>query len=84
MDMNSVRFLRPRRTRQSESRTSLITCPLCLRVLRGSEWVDAESVIRDIRSYDLADPPLQESAVCDFCSESIFSRREHPDEPLAA
>jgi hypothetical protein len=30
----------------------LIACSICLRVRRGSEWLDAEHVIRDIKSYD--------------------------------
>jgi hypothetical protein len=30
----------------------LIVCSICLRVRRGSEWLDAEYVVRDIKSYD--------------------------------
>jgi hypothetical protein len=84
MHMDLVQLSRFRRTsRQTESRTDLITCSLCLRVLRGSEWVDAERVIREIRSYELEAPPHLRDAVCEACAESIFSRRaEH--EPLAA
>jgi len=53
-------------------------------VLRGSDWVEAERVIRDIRSYELAAPPRLEWTVCELCSESIFNRRAQPDEPIAA
>jgi hypothetical protein len=81
MNTNRLRFLR---ARGAQPPTSLTSCPLCLRVLRGSEWVEAERVIRDIRSYELAAPPRLEAAVCDFCSQSIFSRRAQPDEPMAA
>jgi hypothetical protein len=71
-------------TQQTESGTSLITCSRCLRVLRGSEWMEAERVIGEIRSYELEAPPRLEPAVCDFCAEMIVSRRAHLDEPLAA
>jgi hypothetical protein len=75
------RFRRP--ARQTESRTDLITCSLCLRVLRDGQWMDAERVIREIRSYELETPPHLHDAVCEACVESIFSRRsEH--EPVAA
>jgi hypothetical protein len=71
-------------TQQTESRPTLITCSLCLRVLRGSEWLEAERVIGEIRSYELEAPPRLEPAVCDVCAESILNRRAHLDEPLAA
>jgi hypothetical protein len=69
---------------QTGSRTTLITCSLCLRVLRGSEWVDAERVIGELRSYEFDAPPQLEPAVCDFCADSILDRRAHLDEPVAA
>ena len=53
-----------RRTqRQRRSHDHLITCSLCLRVLRGSEWKDADQVIREIRSYELDALPRLDSAV---------------------
>jgi hypothetical protein len=84
MNRDLVQLSRFRRTsRQTESRTDLITCSICLRVLRGAEWVNAERVIREIRSYELGAPPHLHDAVCEPCAESIFSRRsEH--EPVAA
>jgi hypothetical protein len=72
------------RRRQRESRTELITCSLCLRVLRGSQWLEAEHVIREMRSYELDGPPHLGSAVCDVCAESIFTRRAQPGESIAA
>jgi hypothetical protein len=85
MDSDLIQLLRFRRTpRQTESRTDLTTCSLCLRVLRGSEWMEAERVIREMRSYELDAPPRLQSAVCDVCAEPIFSRRAHADEPIAA
>ena len=84
MHRDIVQLSRFRRTlRQPVSRTDLITCSICLRVLRGAEWVDAERVIREIRSYELDAPPHLHDAVCEACAESIFGRRaEH--EPVAA
>ena len=85
MDVDLFQSLPLRRTlRQAESRTDLITCSLCLRVLRGSEWTKAELVIREIRSFELEAPPRLRSAVCDSCAESIFSRRAQGGEPVAA
>ena len=85
MDSDLVHSLRLRRTqRQTESRHHLITCSLCLRVLRGSEWKDADQVIREIRSYELDALPRLDSAVCDVCAESIFSRRAQEGEAIAA
>jgi hypothetical protein len=61
----------------------LIACSVCLRVLRGTEWVEAEDAIRDLRTFALPAPPRLESAVCDHCTESIRRRREEPT-PTAA
>jgi len=47
---------------QKKSPTGLITCSICLRVHRGSEWTEAERVIREIRSYELDAPPRLQSA----------------------
>ena len=84
MAADQLRLPRTRHTQQTDARTTLITCSLCLRVLRGSEWIEAESVIGEIRSYELETPPRLEPAVCDFCADSILNRRAHLDEPLAA
>ena len=35
----------------------LIACPLCLRVRRGSEWIEAEHVMRRTCAYELEAPP---------------------------
>jgi hypothetical protein len=61
----------------------LIVCSICLRVRRGSEWLDAERVVREIRSYD-GDLPRLHGAVCDACSEAISRRRAAAQEALAA
>jgi hypothetical protein len=76
MDVDLLQHLRSRRTlRSTKQRTDLVTCSLCLRVRRGSEWREAEQVIRELRSYEFQSPPRLHSAVCEVCAESIFSRR---------
>jgi hypothetical protein len=62
----------------------LTACSVCLRVLSGTEWVEAEHAIRDLRSFALPAPPRLESALCDQCTESIRRRRREPKETLAA
>jgi hypothetical protein len=85
MDMDLLQLLRPRRVAaRAESRNGLITCSLCLRVLRGAEWIEAERAIRELRSYELEAPPRLESAVCDHCAEAILSRRARAAEAVAA
>ena len=83
MDVDFLQALTPG-TRQTQSETDLITCSLCLRVRQGSEWMEAEQVIRAIRSYELELPPRLQPAVCDSCAESIATRRAHASEPVAA
>jgi len=46
--------------------------------------MEAERVIRETRSFDLAAPPRLQSAVCDECAESIFSRRMQIADAVAA
>ena len=64
--------------------TDLVTCSLCLRVRRGSDWVDPEDVIAELRSYELESPPRLWPGVCDDCADAIFDRRARLDEPVAA
>jgi hypothetical protein len=61
----------------------LIACSICLRVRRSSEWLDAEDVIRDIKSYDDELPRLH-GAVCDDCAEAISRRRVDGEDAMAA
>lgn len=63
--------------------TDLTACSICLRVRRGSEWLDAEHVIRHIKSYEYELPRLN-GAVCDDCAETIFRRRADWKDALAA
>lgn len=59
-------------------------CSICLRVKRGSQWIEAERVIREGRTYDLVEPPRLANGVCDDCAVSIFRRRAEAEEPIAA
>jgi len=61
----------------------LIACSICLRVRRGSEWLDAEDVIRDVKSYEHELPRLR-GAICDSCAETISHRRADGVDALAA
>jgi hypothetical protein len=61
----------------------LIVCSICLRVRRGSEWLDAERVVRETSSYDRELPRLH-GAVCDACAEAISRRRASRQDAVAA
>lgn len=61
----------------------LIVCSICLRVRRGAEWLDAERVIAEIRSYD-AELPRLRGVVCDRCTSKISRRRDAGQDALAA
>ena len=63
--------------------TRLIVCSVCLDVLDGATWIEAERAIASLRSFELPAPPRLEAALCDRCVESIRLRRAHAQE-LAA
>jgi hypothetical protein len=60
----------------------LTLCSLCLRVRRDKEWIDAERVIREMRTYEHDTTPRLHGAICDGCVDAILRRRA--EEPLAA
>jgi hypothetical protein len=64
--------------------TDLVACSLCLRVRRGSAWVEPEDVISEIRSFELETPPRLLPAVCDGCADGILDRRAPLEETVAA
>ena len=70
------------RTRLTRGRLSLIACSRCLRVLRDAEWVDAETVIRELRSFEYEAPPRFEPVLCPICTLSIQLRRAQARVPL--
>jgi hypothetical protein len=63
---------------------ALTACSVCLRVLHGNDWVDAETVIRQFRSFDLGTTPRLKPALCGGCVRSLRERRARLAEPLAA
>ena len=84
MEADLVQSLRSWRVLRKTRSTDLTVCSLCLRVRRGSEWLEPEQVIRELRTYELDAPPDLNPGVCDLCAESIFSRRAQVDQPVAA
>jgi hypothetical protein len=69
---------------EGDAPSALTACSVCLRVLHGSDWVDAETVIRELRSFDLATAPRLGPALCDRCVRPLRGRRARPEERLAA
>ena len=57
------------------SSSELVTCSLCLRVRRGSAWIEAEAVIRELRSHERDTLPRLLRGVCDDCADAILERR---------
>ena len=74
--------MEPKRVPQRH--TKIAACSLCLRVRRGSAWVDAEAVIRELRTYELLSLPRLKPAVCDDCLAAILERRMQAEEAIAA
>jgi hypothetical protein len=72
------------RSLDDEVGESLVVCTLCLSVLRGASWVEAEEVIRELRSFELPELPRLVSGRCNDCSEEIQSRREESHRMAAA
>lgn len=69
-------------TRGNGGRLHLIACSRCLRVLRDEEWVPAETVIRELRSFDYEAPPRFEPVLCPVCTYSLQLRRAHTRVPI--
>jgi hypothetical protein len=65
-------------------RTDLVACSLCLCVQRGTAWVEAEHVIKELRSYELPTAPHLRPGMCDACADAIFGRRAQAAETIAA
>jgi hypothetical protein len=61
---------------------SLIACSRCLRVLRDQEWAQAETVIRELRSFEYQGPPHFEPVLCPICTLSIQLRRAQARVPV--
>ena len=54
---------------------SLVSCSLCLRVHRDSDWVDARDAIRRLRKFEVPTVVHLEPGLCDECADLIDRRR---------
>jgi hypothetical protein len=63
---------------------TLTACSLCLRVLQEDKWIEAETAILELRSFEHQAAPELEPALCVHCAEAIDRRRINMTEPLAA
>jgi hypothetical protein len=70
--------------RSRRRHAELAACSLCLRVHRGSAWVEAEDVIRELRSYELPTTPQLQPGICDSCADAILGRRARAAQTIAA
>jgi hypothetical protein len=62
----------------------MVACSRCLRVQRGSSWIEAEEIIRELRTYELVDPPRLRPGLCDYCAAALAVARTARAHPLAA
>ena len=53
----------------------IVACSRCLRVQRGSNWFEAEEIIRTLRSFELAETPKLLPGLCDRCRSAIDAMR---------
>jgi hypothetical protein len=67
-----------------QSRSSFVTCSVCLRVLRGATWVEARELIRSLRTFARAVVPRLQPGLCDHCQQELRLRRQKAEERLAA
>jgi hypothetical protein len=72
--------------RTHESVPRLVVCSLCLRVHYDAHWVEAELVIRQLRTFDRPLLMRLEPGMCDACTDSIVQRRSRStlEDTLAA
>jgi len=68
----------------ARAEVGMVTCSRCLRVQRGSSWIEAEEIIKELRTYELVDPPRLRPGFCDYCAAALAAARAAPAHPLAA
>jgi hypothetical protein len=56
--------------------SSLHACSICLRVRHQERWVEVESAIQLVRSFESPVPPRLLPAICDPCATAIALRRK--------
>jgi hypothetical protein len=69
---------------RAQRRSGLAACSLCLRVLRGGEWVEAGDLIRVLRTFEQRALPRLGPGLCDHCELGLWERRRLGAERLAA
>jgi hypothetical protein len=52
-----------------------LACSRCLRVLRDGQWVRAERVIHELRSFEYDAPPHFAPVLCPVCTLAIAQAR---------
>ena len=62
----------------------MVTCSQCLRVQRGSSWLEAEDIIAELRTYELVDPPRLRPGLCDRCTATLAAARTRSQHSQAA
>jgi len=62
----------------------LPACSICLRVLVAGSWIEADELIRSLRTFELPKAPRFSNGLCDLCVNARRERRDHPDLSLAA
>ena len=86
-EMPSTTYGRPRRPPALppiRAEIGMVACSRCLRVQRGSSWVEAEEIIKELRTYELVDPPRLRPGMCDYCAAALAAARTARAHPLAA
>ena len=64
-------------TRRSSDRwrRGILACSICLRTQLHGDWLEAEDVIRELRTYEQPNPTRLLPALCGACETSIARRR---------
>jgi hypothetical protein len=86
-EMPSTIYGRPRRRPALppiRAEIGMVACSRCLRVQRGSTWVEAEEIIKELRTYELVDPPRLRPGFCDYCAAALTVSRTAAPHSIAA
>ena len=62
----------------------LVVCSVCLRVHVDGAWMEADDLIRRLRTFELGDVVRLGGALCEPCETELRVRRHSDSEALAA
>ena len=62
----------------------LVACSVCLRVRVAGTWIEADELIRRLRTFEFDDVVRLSSALCERCEAELRLRRRIGSEELAA